>query len=41
MKNNLINIIKMKSANFEIEKDCPVCGMDDWCGSDGCPLDPQ
>jgi len=21
--------------------DCPVCGMDDWCGTDGCPMDPQ
>jgi hypothetical protein len=21
--------------------DCPVCGMDEWCGTDGCPMDPQ
>ena len=20
---------------------CPVCGMDEWCGTDGCPMDPQ
>lgn len=20
---------------------CPVCGMDEWCGTDGCPRDPQ
>lgn len=20
---------------------CHVCGMDEWCGTDGCPLDPQ
>jgi hypothetical protein len=20
---------------------CAVCGEDSWCGSDGCPLDPQ
>lgn len=21
--------------------DCPVCDMDEWCGTDGCPMDPQ
>ena len=21
--------------------ECPVCGMDEWCGTDGCPMDPQ
>lgn len=20
---------------------CNVCGYDEWCGTDGCPLDPQ
>ena len=20
---------------------CSVCGMDEWCGTDGCPPDPQ
>lgn len=20
---------------------CPVCGMEEWCGTDGCPMDPQ
>lgn len=20
---------------------CEVCGLDEWCGTDGCPLDPQ
>ena len=20
---------------------CSVCGEDSWCGTDGCPLDPQ
>ena len=29
-----IEIIK---ASWE----CPVCGMDEWCGTDGCPMDPQ
>ena len=22
-------------------RSCSVCGEDSWCGSDGCPLDPQ
>lgn len=22
-------------------RSCEVCGEDTWCGSDGCPLDPQ
>lgn len=38
---NLIESFNMKNTNFEIQRSCPVCGMDDWCGSDGCPLDPQ
>ena len=24
-----------------INHSCSVCGEDSWCGSDGCPLDPQ
>ncbi len=31
----------MKNINFELERECPICGMDEWCGTDGCPLDPQ
>lgn len=41
MKNTIIKSVKMKNSNLENERDCPVCGMDDWCGTDGCPLDPQ
>jgi hypothetical protein len=22
-------------------RECPVCGMDEWCGTDGCPMDPK
>ncbi len=32
--NELINSTK-------ISRSCVVCGEDSWCGSDGCPLDPQ
>jgi hypothetical protein len=21
--------------------ECSICGMDEWCGTDGCPMDPQ
>ena len=31
----------MKNVNFELERECSICGMDEWCGTDGCPLDPQ
>jgi len=41
----------MKKENTKKEKqpapvskkkyDCPVCNMDEWCGTDGCPMDPQ
>lgn len=27
--------------SIEVERSCAVCGEDSWCGSDGCPLDPQ
>jgi len=30
-----------KNVNTVIFRECSVCGMDEWCGSDGCPLDPQ
>ena len=23
------------------KRECSICQMDEWCGSDGCPLDPQ
>ncbi len=41
MKNSLIKSITMKNVNFEVERECSICGMDEWCGTDGCPLDPQ
>lgn len=25
----------------KINYGCSVCGEDQWCGTDGCPLDPQ
>jgi len=31
----------MKNVNTAIMRECSVCGMDEWCGTDGCPLDPQ
>jgi hypothetical protein len=30
----------MKEENEE-SYGCSVCGMDEWCGTDGCPKDPQ
>jgi hypothetical protein len=31
----------MGNIKFELGRECPVCGMDDWCGTDGCPFDLQ
>ena len=31
----------MVNIKFELGRECPVCGMDEWCGTDGCPFDPQ
>jgi len=30
-----------KGLKIEFSNGCSVCGMDEWCGTDGCPLDPQ
>ena len=38
MKNDLV---KTLTANNKLKRSCSVCGMDEWCGSDGCPRDPQ
>ncbi len=27
--------------SIEMNYGCSVCGEDEWCGTDGCPLDPQ
>lgn len=31
----------MRIIKFEMGRECSICGMDEWCGTDGCPLDPQ
>jgi exodeoxyribonuclease X-like protein len=28
-------------TNYDSDGSCSVCGMDEWCGTDGCPLEPQ
>lgn len=33
----VIAVVNEVSSNYG----CPVCGMDEWCGTDGCPRDPQ
>jgi hypothetical protein len=31
-----------KNVDFNFKRyECSVCGMDEWCGTDGCPMDPQ
>jgi hypothetical protein len=35
-KNEFLTIQKVN-----VLRSCSVCGEDEWCGSDGCPLDPQ
>jgi hypothetical protein len=42
VKNMEINESKaIEGAKFSDSRECSICGMDDWCGTDGCPLDPQ
>jgi hypothetical protein len=42
VKNMGINGLKViEGAKFSNSRECSICGMDDWCGTDGCPLDPQ
>ncbi len=42
MKNMEINESKViEGAKFSNSRECSICGMGDWCGTDGCPLDPQ
>jgi hypothetical protein len=33
--------IAVKMELFSMRRECPICGEDDWCGTDGCPMDPQ
>ncbi|MFT4757610.1 MAG: hypothetical protein ACI91R_002266 [Vicingaceae bacterium] len=42
------NILRSKKTQLAFanpkesyKRDCLVCGMDEWCGTDGCPMDPQ
>ena len=37
----IILIIECKNQVVSNGHECPVCGMDEWCGTDGCPMDPQ
>ena len=38
----LIKIINQAIIETRLGKwECSVCGMDEWCGTDGCPMDPQ
>ena len=37
---NQVSLLE-KDLNIEMSYGCSVCGMDEWCGTDGCPLDPQ
>jgi hypothetical protein len=30
-------VIRIIDRKYE----CSVCGMNEWCGTDGCPMDPQ
>jgi len=34
-------IIAVNIELFSMRTECPICGEDDWCGTDGCPMDPQ
>jgi hypothetical protein len=36
-QNQIDEVMVIESKKYE----CPVCGMDEWCGTDGCPMDPQ
>ncbi len=34
-------VISVENESIFMRRECPVCGEDDWCGTDGCPMDPQ
>lgn len=41
-KNTLEMLVKRVENATKLGRwECPVCGMDEWCGTDGCPMDPQ
>ena len=33
--------VSTQRQTYSSGKECPVCQMDEWCGTDGCPMDPQ
>jgi hypothetical protein len=33
--------IRSQRQTYSSGKECPICQMDEWCGTDGCPMDPQ
>jgi hypothetical protein len=39
-ENTMIQAESIVDTNFK-RYECPICGMDEWCGTDGCPMDPQ
>ncbi len=46
INNQSENINELFSTSADFDKSskkwgCSVCGEESWCGSDGCPLDPQ
>ena len=34
-------LVESLTINNKLKRCCSVCGMVEWCGSDGCPMDPQ
>jgi hypothetical protein len=42
-ENEMIEDQEIESVSTIVDRKygCPVCGMDEWCGTDGCPMDPQ
>ena len=40
-KPNSQTAFQNKPTEVTLWRSCEVCGEDTWCGSDGCPLDPQ
>lgn len=43
MEINLLELVRIVQKEITAKRwgECPVCGMDEWCGTDGCPKDPQ
>lgn len=42
VKGNKTPIAKVEhNIMIKLSWGCEVCGMEEWCGTDGCPMDPQ